>query len=71
LAQPEAPQAGVDLRTVQDLLGHKAIAMTVRYSHLAPAHLPKAVERLTAKPTDTTTSTEQSEGMNQASSAVA
>lgn len=37
---------GVDLRSVQELLGHKSIAMTVRYSHLAPAHLLAAVERL-------------------------
>lgn len=27
--------AGVDIRTVQELLGHKTISMTVRYSHLA------------------------------------
>ncbi len=52
--------AEIDLRTVQELLGHKTIAMTVRYSHLSPTHLREAVERLTEKPTDTTTSTEQS-----------
>jgi integrase len=30
--------AGVDLRTVQELMGHKTVAMTIRYSHLAPSH---------------------------------
>jgi hypothetical protein len=30
--------AGVDLKTVQELMGHKTIAMTARYAHLAPAH---------------------------------
>jgi site-specific recombinase XerD len=52
--------AGVDIRTVQELLGHKTIAMTVRYSHLAPKHTLAAVERLdapTETPTDTTTDT--------------
>jgi integrase len=39
--------AGVDLRTVADLMGHKHIQMTMRYSHLAPAHTRAAVERLT------------------------
>lgn len=29
---------GVDLRTVQVLMGHKTIAMTLRYSHLSPDH---------------------------------
>jgi site-specific recombinase XerD len=38
--------AGVDIRTVQELLGHKTIAITVRYSHLAPEHNLAAVERL-------------------------
>jgi site-specific recombinase XerC len=28
--------AGVDLRTVQELMGLKTIQMTVRYAHLAP-----------------------------------
>ncbi len=39
---------GENLRTVQDLLGHKQISMTVRYSHLAPQHQLDAVERLAA-----------------------
>jgi site-specific recombinase XerD len=37
---------GVDLRTVQELAGHKTIAMTVRYAHLAPEHNQAAIERL-------------------------
>jgi site-specific recombinase XerD len=52
--------AGVDIRTVQELLGHKTIGMTVRYSHLAPKHTLAAVERLDTPqegPTDTTTDT--------------
>jgi site-specific recombinase XerD len=55
--------AGVDLRTVQELLGHKSIAMTVRYSHLSPKHTLAAVERLaegiSEVPTDTRTSTDE------------
>lgn len=52
--------AGVDIRTVQELLGHKTIGMTVRYAHLAPKHTLAAVERLdtpTEAATDTTTDT--------------
>jgi site-specific recombinase XerD len=37
---------GVDLRTVQELMGHKTIQMTVRYAHLAPQHQLAAVQRL-------------------------
>lgn len=35
--------AGVDLTTVSKLLGHKTLTMTLRYAHLAPAHMVKAV----------------------------
>jgi hypothetical protein len=38
--------AGVDLRTVAELMGHKTIQMTMRYAHLAPQHNLAAVERL-------------------------
>lgn len=38
--------AGVDLRTVQELMGHRTIQMTARYAHLAPAHQLGAIERL-------------------------
>jgi hypothetical protein len=40
--------AGADLHTVQEPMGHKTIAMTVRYSHLTPKHTLPAVERLDA-----------------------
>ena len=30
--------AGVAVRDVQELMGHKTIAMTCRYAHLAPSH---------------------------------
>ncbi len=38
--------AGVDITTVKELLGHKTLAMTLRYSHLAPAHKVKAMDIL-------------------------
>ncbi len=37
---------GADLKTVQELLGHKSIEMTMRYAHLSPNHKQTAVERL-------------------------
>ena len=36
--------AGVDLKTVQELLGHKTFEMTLRYSHLSSDHKRKTVE---------------------------
>jgi site-specific recombinase XerD len=38
--------AGVDLRTVQEILRHKSILMTQRYSHLSPEHKKSAVDAL-------------------------
>lgn len=67
--------AGVDIRTVAELLGHRTLAMTMRYAHLAPEHNRSAVERLMAPqaaigstPTGTTTGTgalERSAGSGQ------
>ena len=44
--------AGVGLKTVQVLAGHKTISMTARYSHLAPNTLHSAVELLTSQMLD-------------------
>jgi site-specific recombinase XerD len=52
--------AGVDIYTVGTILGHKSLAMTMRYAHLAPEHHAAAIDRLasvsrkaTGTPTDT------------------
>lgn len=39
--------AGVDIRTVQELMGHSTITMTMRYAHLSPNHLRDAVNKAT------------------------
>lgn len=41
--------AGVDLRTVQELLGHKDIKQTMRYAHLSPHHTRAAIETLESR----------------------
>ncbi|MBS1801346.1 MAG: tyrosine-type recombinase/integrase [Acidobacteria bacterium] len=38
--------AGVDLRTVAEILGRRTLQMVMRYSHLAPEHQASAVDRL-------------------------
>ena len=38
--------AGVDLTSRRELLGHKSLAMTIRYAHLAPGHKRRAINML-------------------------
>ena len=40
-----AVMAGVDIRSVQELMGHSTITMTMRYTHLSPTHLRTAVNK--------------------------
>ncbi len=42
--------AGVDLTTVQELIGHKYFTMALRYAHLAPGHKRLAIEALDRVP---------------------
>jgi integrase len=49
--------SGVDLRTVQELMGHKSISMTLRYAHLSPDHKRAAMEALEARFSDETPAT--------------
>jgi len=45
-AASQLVMAGVDLRTVQEILGHKTQRMTVRYAHLSAEHKMKAADAL-------------------------
>ena len=40
---------GVDLKTVQELMGHRSFAMTLRYMHLSSSHRQEAAENLGKK----------------------
>jgi integrase len=44
-------EAGTDIYNVKELLGHGTIAMTERYSHLAPDSLQNTVKKLPTLPT--------------------
>jgi hypothetical protein len=38
--------AGVSLRAVAELLGHKGLRMVMRYAHLSPGYLSEEVKKL-------------------------
>jgi integrase len=42
--------AGVPLKTIQELAGHKTIAITAQYAHLCPDHKMAEVEKMLAAP---------------------
>lgn len=56
--------AGVDLTTVSRLMGHKTLTMTLRYAHLAPDHLKRAVDLLTWEEPEERTDNGQSAAVN-------
>ena len=41
--------AGVDIKTIQELLGHQTFEMTLRYAHLSPHHKRVAIEILDSR----------------------
>ena len=38
--------AGVDLRTVAEILGHETLQMVMRYTHLLDSHKQAAIDKL-------------------------
>ncbi len=40
-------QSGVDIKRIQDFLGHRTLQMTLRYAHLSPKHLSSCADALT------------------------
>jgi site-specific recombinase XerD len=44
--QSHLVMAGVDLATVREILRHKSIEMTLRYSHLSGDHKKAAIDAL-------------------------
>ena len=40
---------GVDLMTIRELMGHKTMAVTLRYAHLSPGYRQIAIERLVTR----------------------
>ncbi|MBM4354522.1 MAG: hypothetical protein FJ109_12160 [Deltaproteobacteria bacterium] len=45
-AASQLAMAGVNMRTIQEILGHRSPAMTQRYTHLSPEHQTRAIAKL-------------------------
>jgi integrase len=56
---------GIDLNTVRELLGHKSLEMTLRYSHLSQNHKRKAVEILGQNVTKMTPSDQEEDAVSE------
>jgi hypothetical protein len=56
---------GVDIRTVQELLGHDSLIMTLRYFHLVPDHRLRAIKTLdSGYPTEPKSDTVEDSGID-------
>src|SRR6266700_3872583 len=63
--------AGGDLYLLKDVLGHKSITMTQRYSHLSPTYKIKAIDRMNTLWAGATPQTNPSEVLSESSSVTA
>ena len=63
--------SGVDIKSVQELLGHASLIMTMKYFHLAPDHRLRAITTLDlAYQTDTTTDTVDNSGLERSTEVI-
>jgi integrase len=56
--------SGTHLATLQKLMGHKKIEMTLRYAHLCPSHEREAAERMAQEETKNIVDLKKAKGKN-------